>query len=166
MEGFVEGMMSSYYDILGVGKESSATDIKTAFRQLAIRTHPDKQHQNKVQNNTHNSSEFSQQSSSNQVTNDSENFQRIHYAYKVLSDPEMRIKYDLILDSLHSGIIYEVISYSEVFQSNTRNESQIQCKCGDFYEIPKLSEDEIHNLNELDSILECETCSLSIRIIP
>ena len=31
-----------YYDVLGVNKSSSAADIKSAYRKLAVKWHPDK----------------------------------------------------------------------------------------------------------------------------
>ena len=31
-----------YYDVLGVGKSSSADQIKSAYRKLAVKYHPDK----------------------------------------------------------------------------------------------------------------------------
>ena len=33
--------MKDYYDILGVGRDSTADEIKKRFRQLARETHPD-----------------------------------------------------------------------------------------------------------------------------
>ena len=32
----------SYYDVLGITKDASATDIKKAYRKMAVKWHPDK----------------------------------------------------------------------------------------------------------------------------
>ena len=34
--------MSNYYDILGVSQNSSQSDIKRAYRKIAMKYHPDK----------------------------------------------------------------------------------------------------------------------------
>ncbi len=67
-------MSEDYYKILGVDKNSSADDIKKAYRKLALKWHPDKNPNNK-------SSE--------------ENFKKISEAYAVLSDSEKRKNYDM-----------------------------------------------------------------------
>lgn len=62
-----------YYKILGVNKNSTADEIKLAFKKLAQKHHPDKNPGNK----------------------DAENkFKDINEAYQVLSDPQQRAKYD------------------------------------------------------------------------
>lgn len=58
-----------YYDILGVTKESTAAQIKKAYRKLAIKNHPDK-------------------------GGDPEKFKKISVAYDTLSDPEKKELYD------------------------------------------------------------------------
>lgn len=58
-----------YYSILGVNKTASEKDIKTAFRKLAAKHHPDK-------------------------GGDHKKFIEIKEAYETLSDPEKRYQYD------------------------------------------------------------------------
>ena len=65
--------MPNYYDILGVSPEASQADIRTSFRNLALKHHPDK---NK------NSEESKQK------------FMKIIEAYEVLSDEQARKNYD------------------------------------------------------------------------
>ena len=57
------------YDILGLSKDASETEIKKAYRKLAMTHHPDK-------------------------GGDSEQFKKIQGAYDVLSDPEKRQNFD------------------------------------------------------------------------
>jgi len=59
-----------YYEILGVGKDASADEVKKAFRRLAIQHHPDKEGGNE------------------------EKFKEINEAYEVLKDPSKRQRYD------------------------------------------------------------------------
>jgi DnaJ-class molecular chaperone len=62
-----------YYKVLGVERGASAADIKSAYRKLARKHHPDVNPNNK----------------------DAEKrFKEINEAYQVLSDPEKRKKYD------------------------------------------------------------------------
>lgn len=62
-----------YYKILGVNKSASTDDIKKAYRKLARKHHPDLNPNNEEAKKT---------------------FQQINEANEVLSDPEMRRKYD------------------------------------------------------------------------
>jgi len=63
-----------YYDILGVKKEASKADIKSAYRKAALKWHPDKNQDNKKEAE--------------------EKFKEINEAYQVLSDQGKRQKYD------------------------------------------------------------------------
>ncbi len=65
--------MSDYYKVLGVKKNSSDKDVKTAFRRLARKHHPDLNPGDEVANRE---------------------FKRINEAYEVLSNPEHRKSYD------------------------------------------------------------------------
>src|ERR1044071_8254832 len=62
-----------YYETLGVGKTATEDEIRTAFRKLARKYHPDVAKDKKTAE---------------------EKFKQINEAYEVLSDPEKRQKYD------------------------------------------------------------------------
>lgn len=59
-----------YYEILGVGKDASADEIKKAFRKAAVKHHPDKE------------------------GGDETKFKEINEAYEVLKDQQKRQRYD------------------------------------------------------------------------
>src|SRR6185312_14708239 len=59
-----------YYEVLGVGKNASADELKKAYRRLAVQYHPDKQGGNE------------------------EKFKEVGEAYEVLKDTEKRKRYD------------------------------------------------------------------------
>lgn len=67
-----------YYKILGVDRNASEAEIKSAFRKLALQYHPDRNPGNKQAE---------------------EKFKEINEAYEVLSDPEKRQRYDNLGDS-------------------------------------------------------------------
>jgi curved DNA-binding protein len=62
-----------YYSVLGVDKNASDSDIKKAYRKLALKYHPDRNPDDKEAENR---------------------FKEVNEAYEVLSDPEKRKKYD------------------------------------------------------------------------
>ncbi len=66
-------MAESYYDILGVSKSATGKEIKSAYRRLARKHHPDVNPGDRASE---------------------ERFKRISEAYEVLSNPENRAAYD------------------------------------------------------------------------
>jgi len=65
-----------YYDVLGVAKSGAEKDIKSAYRKLAKKWHPDSNPTNKAAAE--------------------ERFKEISEAYEVLGDSEKRMKYDAL----------------------------------------------------------------------
>ena len=64
---------SDYYQVLGVSRDASDSEIKKAYRKLAIQYHPDKNPGDKEAE---------------------EKFKEISAAFDILKDPEKRAKYD------------------------------------------------------------------------
>jgi hypothetical protein len=62
----------TYYDLLGVSCDASFTEIKKAYRALALKYHPDVCHD----------------------TNAEDRFKGINEAYRILSDNNRRLQYD------------------------------------------------------------------------
>ena len=65
--------MKDYYEVLGVERNASAEDLKKAYRQMALKFHPDRNQGDKASE---------------------EKFKEINEAYSCLSDPKKRANYD------------------------------------------------------------------------
>ena len=89
-----------YYGVLGVGKTASADEIKSAFRKLAAKYHPDKNPDDKKAAE--------------------EKFKEVAEAYEVLSDSDKRQRYDqfghdgLRGTTMHS---YQGQSFEDIFSA-------------------------------------------------
>ena len=62
-----------YYEVLGIQKGASEDEIKSAFRKMAMKYHPDRNPDNKEAE---------------------EKFKEVNEAYSILSDPDKKAKYD------------------------------------------------------------------------
>src|ERR1700733_5090524 len=77
-----------YYKVLGVERGASEADIKSAYRKLARKYHPDVNPNNKKAE---------------------AQFKEVNEAYQVLSDPEKRRKYDQLGADWEHGLDQEEI---------------------------------------------------------
>ena len=77
-EDFSEKKFTDYYDILGVDENATEAEIKKAYRKLASKYHPDKQH-NKTQE---------------EQDDAAEKMQQLNKAKEVLLDKEKRRQFD------------------------------------------------------------------------
>mmetsp|Transcript_11327 Transcript_11327/g.28490 ORF Transcript_11327/g.28490 Transcript_11327/m.28490 type:complete len:621 (-) Transcript_11327:255-2117(-) len=75
-----------YYELLGLDRKCDAAEIKSTYRKLALRMHPDKAHVNGLT-----------------VEDATKNFQQIQEAYSVLSDPQERAWYDAHREQILKG---------------------------------------------------------------
>jgi molecular chaperone DnaJ len=93
----------NYYDILGVPRDATDSDVKKAFRKLAKEHHPD-------------------------TGGDAEQFKKIGEAYAVLSDPDKRRQYDSPQPQFFQGAGIDPTSIFEdfFFRGNRRNNPRPQ----------------------------------------
>ncbi|KAI3686160.1 hypothetical protein L1987_79833 [Smallanthus sonchifolius] len=99
----------SLYDVLNVERYATASEIKSAYRSLAKRYHPD--------------------ASGSEQNDDGRDFIDIHDAYVTLSDPTARALYDLKLSAgfeRRSGGLYTAAGKSSGFYAGRRWETD-QC---------------------------------------
>lgn len=88
-----------YYEVLGVSKDADEKEIKSAFRKLAKKYHPDV----------------------SKEPDAAEKFKEAQEAYSVLSDPDKRAKYDKFghaaFDSMNGGAGYDFsdFDFSDIF---------------------------------------------------
>ena len=158
----------SAYEILKCSEESSEEELKKSYHQLLLVHHPDKQNANNL-----------------------DDFFRIQWAYKLLSDRNRRAEYDSLLrqaslkekaDNLvsqnddESSTHLLLINKDFDFDSDKAEYSR-QCRCGSFYVLTKqlvkdLLESSIDGQNSKQELknslvicLECDTCSLCVNVL-
>jgi molecular chaperone DnaJ len=93
------GQKRDYYEVLGVQKNVSAQELKSAFRKVALQYHPDRNPGNK---------------------DAEEKFKEASEAYEVLSDPERRAKYDRFghsggFEGFGGGAGFQGVNINDIF---------------------------------------------------
>ncbi|KAH9713815.1 J domain-containing protein [Citrus sinensis] len=84
-----EEKSSNFYAVLGLNKECTATELRNAYKKLALRWHPDR---------------CSASGNAKFVDEAKKKFQTIQHAYSVLSDANKRLLYDVgVYDSDDDG---------------------------------------------------------------
>jgi molecular chaperone DnaJ len=86
--------MTTYYEILEISREAPLEEIRTAYRRLALKYHPDKNPGDKVAE---------------------DRFKKISEAYQVLADLEKRQLYDLYGDAGLAGL--DISGFEDIFSS-------------------------------------------------
>ncbi len=92
--------MANYYEILGVSSTSSEQEIKSAYKRLALKYHPDK-----------NPGDLQAE----------EKFKEINNAYQVLSNPYRKAQYDILMtfSTTNSSTTYSGTGYTAAYATQT-----------------------------------------------
>jgi len=126
-------MTKDYYDILGVKKNATQDEIKSAYRKLAIKYHPDR---------------------NNNDSGADEKFKEISEAYSVLSDANKKQQYD------NPNAFSPFDMFGDLFSSFFNNGVKEQ---KDIYHVVKLDLEDVANDNykttiNIDRKVKCEKC--------
>jgi curved DNA-binding protein CbpA len=92
-----------YYQILGVSRDASGEDIRKAFRQLALRYHPDQNPDN--------------------LKDAEEKFKEINEAYEVLGDAQKKRRYDHVIG--WTGYRRKAVVVENIFEDTFMNSSDL-----------------------------------------
>ncbi|KAJ8131643.1 hypothetical protein O1611_g1985 [Lasiodiplodia mahajangana] len=90
------------YEVLGLERTATADQVKSAYRKLALKNHPDKV-------------------SEDQKQKAHETFQSIAFAYAVLSDPTRRKRYDETGSTSESVVDSDGFSWSDFYREQFRD---------------------------------------------
>ncbi|KAJ4874799.1 Chaperone DnaJ-domain superfamily protein [Raphanus sativus] len=108
MEGGFVATSESYYEVLGVAVDSSAEEIRRAYRKLAMKWHPDRWTKDPFR-----SGEAKRR------------FQQIQEAYSVLSDQKKRSLYDVgLYDTQEDEGYYDFVEEMVSLMAQTRREEK------------------------------------------
>ena len=90
-------MSTEYYEALGIEKNASEAEIKSAYKKCAMKCHPDRNHGNEAKAE--------------------EEFKKVTEAYTVLSDPEKRTHYDRFGNTEGGGHDMPQHDINEIFRN-------------------------------------------------
>ncbi|CAF0930181.1 unnamed protein product [Adineta steineri] len=119
------------YEILGVPSDCSSDILRQQYHRLLLEYHPDKTNSNDL------------------ITKN--RFEDIQNAYKILSNLELRLKYDQEQQRQH----LHTLPHTNIDLNDFDDDNEYTCRCGTILELDK-------DLNF--DIIECPNCSMKIEM--
>ncbi|KAH3680117.1 hypothetical protein WICMUC_000518 [Wickerhamomyces mucosus] len=154
-------LQRTFYEILGVDKSASLQELKAAYREKLLSTHPDK---------------------TQTGLKDSEIINQIKEAYSILSDPQRRNDYDKELDMnfkkhgfISSGEGLDNVTLDDFKYMEPGNETEQvifkkDCPRCNAYDSFVLTEDDLADngtddgLGGYEILVQCSACSLWLKV--
>jgi diphthamide biosynthesis protein 4 len=125
-----------FYKVLHVESDCQLKEIQKSYQKLCLLYHPDK-NKSKIQE-----------------------FYKIQKAYEILSNPESRNEYDLmLLKSNKMGPVQEDLDLDEMDYDDNRGIYSSPCRCGGEFSV---TEDQLEG--GVGGI-ECSRCSLCVKLL-
>lgn len=137
-----------YYEVLGIGRDSSGDDVRGAFRKLAKEFHPDV----------------------NKTPGAEDRFKEINEAYAVLSDQEKRASYDRFghagVNGMPNNFDFSGFGINDIFEQffgfggGTRGRPNAPRRGADLrYDLNLTFEEAVHGVDKEIAFSRNETCS-------
>jgi len=120
------------YEILGVSSDCTLDDLRQKYHKLLLEYHPDKTNSNDL------------------ITK--KRFEDIQYAYKILSNVELRFKYD---QEQERRYLHTLPHTNHFVDNDDGDDDEYICRCGTILQIDK-------DINFC--IIECPNCSMKIEL--
>lgn len=142
--------MENLYEVLQSDHGASTEDLKKSYTRLIRLYHPDKNIQTAVVGDN------------SRLTDNAEKFIQIDRAWKILSDPQLRAKFDAKWHE-HNVVkdlpVQDIVPLEDFDYDDKDHVYSYPCRCGSDY-----------LLSEMDCQLHfdfvcCETCSLTIKVV-
>lgn len=121
------------YEILGVSSDCSMDILRQKYHKLLLEYHPDKTNLNDLNTKQH--------------------FEDIQNAYKILSNSQLRLKYDQEQQRKYLYTLPHTNIHSKHVDDD--EDDEYTCRCGTILEIDKQNHSDI---------IECPNCSMKIEI--
>jgi len=119
------------YEILGVSSDCSMEILRQKYHKLLLEYHPDKTNSNDLITKKH--------------------FEDIQNAYKILSNVQLRLKYDQEQQRRY----LHTLPHTNINSNDFDDDEEYTCRCGTILEIDK---------NIDSNIIECPNCSMKIEL--
>jgi len=142
----------NFYQLLSLSQDASQTEIKTAYHRALLHFHPDKNH--KV--NSAKPDQETPDTHLHSTTADTIPISLIKEAYRTLSTPDLRARYDTLLQKIQppGPRPAQVVSLEDFWDDPDEDGPwSYKCRCGGTYTITSLEMEKGHHL------VGCNSCS-------
>lgn len=126
----------AFYKTLNIGTDCQLKEIQKSYQKLCLLYHPDRD-KSKI-----------------------EEFYKIQKAYEILSNPELKKEYDLMLLKKNKlGPVQEVLDLDEMDYDSDDGIYSKDCRCGGAFSVSE------EQLEEGIGGIECTNCSLCVKLL-